>query len=175
MQVFWQLSFHSSFSQFCLSENVFILFQLFRNIFAYRMIADFSIINLKCYLVSWPYIFLMRIYASFVSLFSYLYVSFFFLAAFKILFYILSFIHLTLMFLGVVYSVFILLGFGWSSWFCVLECFHQIRRVWDHFFSLLLYPWNSIGNTNLVYFTTVVWEISETLSNDFFVSFLHIG
>lgn len=76
----------------------------------------------------------MRIYASFVSLFSYLYVSFFFLAAFKILFYILSFIHLTLMFLGVVYSVFILLGFGWSSWFCVLECFHQIRRVWDHFF-----------------------------------------
>ena len=86
-----------------------------------------------------------------------------------------EFIHLTLMFLGVVYSVFILLGFGWSSWFCVLECFHQIRRVWDHFFSLLLYPWNSIGNTNLVYFTTVVWEISETLSNDFFVSFLHIG
>ena len=47
MQVFWQLSFHSSFSQFCLSENVFILFQLFKNIFAYRMLAGFSIINLK--------------------------------------------------------------------------------------------------------------------------------
>ena len=48
MQVFWKLSFHTSLSHFfSSSENVFILFQFLRNIFAYRMLADFSVINLK--------------------------------------------------------------------------------------------------------------------------------
>lgn len=37
---------HQFLSFFCLSENVFALFQFLRSMFAYRMLAGFSIINL---------------------------------------------------------------------------------------------------------------------------------
>ena len=126
---------HQFLSFFFLSENVFILSQFLRNIFAYRMLADFSIINLKmsfsllaleCFWWAHRH----HLYCCF-PIYTFF---FFFLAAFKIPFYILSFIHLTLMFPGMAYSVFILLGFSWSSWFCLLGCFQQIRRVWGHFF-----------------------------------------